>query len=253
MDIFAIDLQRISLGALVIALGLLVDDAMIAVEMMVKKLEEGFDKFRAATFAYTSTAFPMLTGTLVSVAGFPASGFCQERSGGILLFTLFAVVTIALLVSWIVAVIFTPYIGTALLKEQPGAAAAWRPRRGGRAHDAMVPWRAHRRASTAAQLVIGGTVAAFVIALGLFGLIENQFFPASNRPELLIDLRLAQNASDQGHGAGSGATGEIPEGRSGRALSHVLCGLGRGAFLPASQRAARKREFRAGGCRDAQL
>ena len=120
MDMFAISLQRISLGALIIALGLLVDDAMIAVEMMVKKLEEGWDKFRAATYAYTSTAFPMLTGTLVSVAGFLPVGFAKSGAGEYC-FTLFAVVTIALLVSWVVAVIFTPYIGVALLKEQPVA------------------------------------------------------------------------------------------------------------------------------------
>ena len=110
MQVFEISLQRISLGALVIALGLLVDDAMIAVEMMVKKMEEGWDKFRAATFAYTSTAFPMLTGTLVSVAGFLPVGFAKS-SAGEYCFTLFAVVTIALLVSWVVAVIFTPFIG----------------------------------------------------------------------------------------------------------------------------------------------
>ena len=95
---------------------------MIAVEMMVKKLEEGFDKFRAATFAYTSTAFPMLTGTLVSVAGFLPVGFAKSAAGEYC-FTLFAVVTMALLVSWVVAVVFTPYIGTALLKETPGHGA----------------------------------------------------------------------------------------------------------------------------------
>ncbi|MET0656745.1 MAG: efflux RND transporter permease subunit [Steroidobacteraceae bacterium] len=193
MDILSIDLQRISLGALVIALGLLVDDAMIAVEMMVKKLEEGFDRFRAATFAYTSTAFPMLTGTLVSVAGFLPVGFAKS-SAGEYCFTLFAVVTIALLVSWVVAVIFTPYIGTALLKEQPGASEHG-------AHAAaegrMTRW--FRGVLTTVlrrrKLVIGGTAAAFAISVALFGLIENQFFPASNRPELLVDLRLAQNAS----------------------------------------------------------
>jgi multidrug efflux pump subunit AcrB len=118
MDMFGISLQRISLGALIISLGLLVDDAMIAVEMMVKKMEEGWDKFRAATYAYTSTAFPMLTGTLVSVAGFLPVGFAKSGAGEYC-FTLFAVVTIALLVSWVVAVIFTPYIGVAVLKEQP--------------------------------------------------------------------------------------------------------------------------------------
>ncbi len=135
---------------------------MIAVEMMVKKLEEGFDKFRAATFAYTSTAFPMLTGTLVSVAGFLPVGFAKSAAGEYC-FTLFAVVTIALLVSWIVAVIFTPYIGTALLKEQPGAGSSTAATC---AEGRMTRWfrgvltKALRRR----RLVILGTVAAFVIS-----------------------------------------------------------------------------------------
>jgi multidrug efflux pump subunit AcrB len=193
MDIFDISLQRISLGALVIALGLLVDDAMIAVEMMVKKLEEGFDKFRAATFAYTSTAFPMLTGTLVAVAGFLPVGFAKS-SAGEYCFTMFAVVTIALLVSWIVAVIFTPYIGTALLKEQPSHGA---PGSHAENEGRLTRWfRGVLESSLQRRkLVIVATVAAFVVSIGLFGLVEQQFFPASNRPELLVDLRLAQNAS----------------------------------------------------------
>jgi len=191
MQVFAIDLQRISLGALVIALGLLVDDAMIAVEMMVKKLEEGYSRFRAATFAYTSTAFPMLTGTLVSVAGFLPVGFAKSGAGEYC-FTLFAVVTIALLVSWVVAVIFTPYVGVALLKEAPPG--------GGHGHGnegRMTKW--FRGVLVASlrrrKLVIAGTAGAFVLSVVLFGLVEHQFFPASNRPELLVDLRLAQNAS----------------------------------------------------------
>ncbi|MEP7246825.1 MAG: efflux RND transporter permease subunit [Gammaproteobacteria bacterium] len=220
MDILDISLQRISLGALVIALGLLVDDAMIAVEMMVKKLEEGFGKFRAATFAYTSTAFPMLTGTLVSVAGFLPVGFAKSAAGEYC-FTLFAVVTVALLVSWVVAVIFTPYIGTALLKENAshGARSDGNPQSPGGSelrsgvgsgsnlepgrHAVEPPeGRATRwfrgvlvGALRRRRLVILGTVGTFVLAVVLFGFIENQFFPASNRPELLVDLRLAQNAS----------------------------------------------------------
>lgn len=192
MQIMDISLQRISLGALVIALGLLVDDAMIAVEMMVKKLEEGCSRFVAATFAYTSTAFPMLTGTLVSVAGFLPVGFARSAAGEYC-FTLFAVVAVALLVSWFVAVIFTPCIGVALLKEQPGASAA---------HDAASEGRmtaAFRRVLLTSlrrrKLVIGITAAAFAVSVVLFGLVQQQFFPASDRPELLIDLRLAQNAS----------------------------------------------------------
>jgi multidrug efflux pump subunit AcrB len=183
MQMFDISLQRISLGALIIALGLLVDDAMIAVEMMVKKMEEGWDKFRAATYAYTSTAFPMLTGTLVSVAGFLPVGFC---------FTLFAVVAIALLVSWVVAVIFTPYIGVAVLKDQPPSEAP---------HvESDTPMSARFRRVLMSSLrnrgwVVAGTAGVFVLAIILFGFVQQQFFPSSSRPELMIDLRLAQNAS----------------------------------------------------------
>ena len=110
-----IDLHRISLGALIIALGLLVDDAMIAVEMMDRKLEEGYDKLRAATFAYTSTAFPMLTGTLITVAGFIPVGFAQSQAGEYVS-TLFWVTGISLVISWFAAVYFTPWIGYRLLK-----------------------------------------------------------------------------------------------------------------------------------------
>ena len=115
MSVMGIDLQRISLGALIIALGLLVDDAMIAVEMMDRKLEEGHDKLSAATFAYTSTAFPMLTGTLITVAGFIPVGFAQSQAGEYVS-TLFWVTGIALMISWFAAVYFTPWIGYRLLK-----------------------------------------------------------------------------------------------------------------------------------------
>lgn len=110
MKIVGIDLHRISLGALIISLGLLVDDAIISVEMMVVKMEQGWERMRAATFAYTSTAFPMLTGTLVTAVGFMPVGFAKSSSGEYC-FSIFAVVGIALLVSWVVAVVFTPYIG----------------------------------------------------------------------------------------------------------------------------------------------
>jgi multidrug efflux pump subunit AcrB len=114
MKAFGIDLQRISLGALVIALGLLVDDAIIAAEMMVVKMEQGWDRFKAATFAYTSTAFPMLTGTLITAAGFTPVGFARSGAGEYTI-SIFQVVTISLLVSWIVAVVFTPWLGYKLL------------------------------------------------------------------------------------------------------------------------------------------
>ena len=189
MDAWHIDLQRISLGALVIALGLLVDDAMIAVEMMIRKLEEGWDRFRAATFAYTSTAFPMLTGTLVSIAGFMPVGFAKSGAGEYC-FTLFVVVGIALVTSWIVAVIFTPYIGAAILKERPAH---------GEAH-AESRWLARFRRVLLASLrrrrwVLIGTASAFVLSLALFGFVQQQFFPASDRPELLVDLKLPQSSS----------------------------------------------------------
>jgi multidrug efflux pump len=128
MYAFGIDLQRISLGALVISLGLLVDDAIIAVEMMVVKMEQGWDRFRAATFAYTSTAFPMLTGTLITAVGFMPVGLAKSGAGEYT-FSIFAVVSIALLVSWVVAVLFTPYLGYLVLDAEEAAAqgaAAWR-------------------------------------------------------------------------------------------------------------------------------
>ncbi|TIU76075.1 MAG: efflux RND transporter permease subunit, partial [Mesorhizobium sp.] len=117
MEYFGISLQRISLGALIIALGLLVDDAMIAVEMMIARMEEGYDKISAATYAYTSTAFPMLTGTVVTIAGFVPVGFAKSGAGEYC-FSLFAVVAIALVVSWVVAVLFTPLTGVFLLPDR---------------------------------------------------------------------------------------------------------------------------------------
>ncbi|HZF17482.1 MAG TPA: efflux RND transporter permease subunit [Steroidobacteraceae bacterium] len=190
MEFFKIDLQRISLGALVIALGLLVDDAMIAVEMMVLKLEEGWDRFRAATFAYTSTAFPMLTGTVVTIIGFVPVGFAKSGAGEYC-FTLFTVVAIALSASWIVAVIFTPFVGSAVLKELKHAAG------GGHHEGRFAKWfrPVLIRALAHRKLVLGGTAAAFVLAVVAFGFVQQQFFPASDRPELLVDLRLPQNAS----------------------------------------------------------
>ncbi len=192
MQVFGIDFHRISLGALIIALGLLVDDAIIAVEMMQVKMEQGFDRFRAASFAYTSTAFPMLTGTLITAAGFIPVGFAKS-SAGEYTFSIFAVVTIALLVSWVVAVIFTPFIGYRLLPM---------PRRG-QGHDTdvyhrgiyryvrpVIDWCVRRR-----FVVIAATIGIFVLSAAGFGLVQQQFFPSSNRPELLVDLRLPQGAS----------------------------------------------------------
>ncbi|WP_462401537.1 efflux RND transporter permease subunit [Pseudomonas sp. Marseille-QA0332] len=190
MEYSGITMQRISLGALIIALGLLVDDAMITVEMMVTRLEKGESKEQAATYAYTSTAFPMLTGTLVTVAGFVPIGL-NASSAGEYTFTLFAVIAVALLVSWVVAVFFAPVLGVHILSsnlkkhdEKPG--------RIGRAFEHSLVWCMRHR-----WLTIIGTVLLFVLALLSMRLVQNQFFPSSDRPEILVDLNLPQNASIQ--------------------------------------------------------
>ena len=192
MSAMGIDLQRISLGALIIALGLLVDDAMIAVEMMDRKLEEGHDKLSAATFAYTSTAFPMLTGTLVTVAGFIPVGFAQSQAGEYVS-TLFWVTGIALMISWFAAVYFTPWIGYRLLKVRMVQAADHHgafDSRPYRAIRAVVAWCVRRR-----KTVVAFTFAALVASAASFALIPKQFFPTSNRPEILVDLWLPEGAS----------------------------------------------------------
>jgi len=185
------NLDRISLGALIIALGLLVDDAIIAVEMMVVKLEEGWDRLRAATYAYTSTAFPMLTGTLVTAAGFMPVGFAKsiagQYAGGI-----FWVVGVALILSWLVAVVFTPYLGVLMLPKNlasgthhdPYDRPVYRRLRG------VVDWAVQRRA-----WVLALTVLIFGVAGAGMLKVQQQFFPTASRPELLVDLRLREGAS----------------------------------------------------------
>ncbi len=188
MEFFSIDLQRISMGALIIALGLLVDDAMITVETMVSRLEHGEDKQSAASFAYTSTAFPMLTGTLVTIAGFVPIGFAHSAAGEYT-FSIFAVVAIALLVSWIVAVLFAPLLGVWLLKK-PKAAHSEEP---------GPIMRTFRRflllAMRARWVTVVVTLCLFGAALCGVRLVPQQFFPSSDRPELLVDLQLPENAS----------------------------------------------------------
>ncbi|MGG5285043.1 efflux RND transporter permease subunit [Pseudomonas viridiflava] len=188
MEYSGITMQRISLGALIIALGLLVDDAMITVEMMVTRLEMGETKEQAATYAYTSTAFPMLTGTLVTVAGFVPIGL-NNSSAGEYTFTLFAVIAVAMLVSWVVAVLFAPVIGVHILSsnikpksEEPG--------RVGRAFNSSMIWAMRHR-----WLAIGITLALFAASLFSMQFVQSQFFPSSDRPEILVDLNLPQNAS----------------------------------------------------------
>jgi len=188
MQALGIDLQRISLGALIIALGLLVDDAMITIESMVFRLERGDSKEQGAVFAYASTAYPRLTGTLVTIAGFLPVGLARSDAGEYT-FSLFAVVALALLSSWVVSGLFAPVVGLALL----------RPPKHPHGETLGAPMRVFRRCLLAAMqakwLTIAVTVALFVAALAGIRLVPEQFFPASDRPELLVDLKLQENAS----------------------------------------------------------
>jgi multidrug efflux pump subunit AcrB len=189
MELIGISLQRISLGALIIALGLLVDDAMIAVEMMMKKLEEGADKVTAATYTYTTTAFPMLTGTLVTIAGFVPVGFAKS-SAGEYCFTMFVVIAVALIASWVVAVLFTPLTGVYILSSQMAGHGHGKPSAIASAFHSFLD-KALRRKWT----VIGATAALFVLAVLGMRFVQQQFFPASDRAELLVNLTLPQGAS----------------------------------------------------------
>ncbi len=187
-----IDLHRVSTGALIIALGLLVDDAMIAVEMMARKLEEGYDKLTAATYAYSSTAFPMLTGTLITAAGFMPIATARSSTGEYT-FTIFSVTVLALVISWFAAVIAAPYLGALLLKErraEDGEPRDVYQKPFYRSLRALIDWCIDHR-----KLVLAGTLAVFVLgALGMM-LTEKQFFPSSNRVELMVDLWLPEGSS----------------------------------------------------------
>lgn len=193
MYYLGIELQRISLGALIIALGLLVDDAMIVVEMMERKLEEGLPRLEAATFAYSSTAFPMLTGTLITTAGFIPVGFADSTAGEYVR-SLFYVVGIALVVSWFVAVYFTPWLGYMLLKQRAHAGT-------GHHHDAYdtrmyrsvrhaVTWSVRHKA-----IILLSTLAIFAGSLWSFQFIPQSFFPQSSRPEILVDMWLPEGTA----------------------------------------------------------
>ncbi|HSX65352.1 MAG TPA: efflux RND transporter permease subunit [Pseudoxanthomonas sp.] len=227
MHYFGIGLHKISLGALVLALGLLVDDAIIAVEMMAIKMEQGFDRLRAASFAWDSTAFPMLTGTLITAAGFLPIATAASSTGEYTR-SLFQVVTIALVVSWIAAVLFIPYLGDKLLPDldqprppRPGSLGArWHALRlrladrypvfamvlAPKPHDQhdhdpyQRPFYRRFRSWLDAclrhrWLVIGATVLAFVLSVMMFRFVPQQFFPDSVRPELMVDLELAEGSS----------------------------------------------------------
>ena len=214
MHWFGIGLHKISLGALVLALGLLVDDAIIAVEMMAVKMEQGFSRLKAAAFAYETTAFPMLTGTLVTAAGFLPIATAASSTGEYTR-SLFQVVTIALVVSWIAAILFIPYLGDRMLPDlhdahlKPSLLQRLRARFTGATLDATpdaphdphaTPFYRRFRGLLDAclrhrWLVIAMTVLAFVASIALFRFVPQQFFPDSTRPELMVDLELAEGAS----------------------------------------------------------
>ena len=198
MNYFNIGLHKISLGSLIIALGLLVDDAIIAVEMMVRKMEEGYDKVRAATFAYEITAMPMLTGTLITAAGFLPIGLAKSVTGEYT-YAIFAVTVIALVLSWIVSVYFVPYLGTLLLK--PPAHLLQVQAGLDTPHEMFnspfyntfrrtVNWCVEHR-----WLTIGATLLIFALGIVGMGRVQQQFFPDSSRPEIMVDLWFPEGTS----------------------------------------------------------
>ncbi|WP_321801111.1 efflux RND transporter permease subunit [Caballeronia sp. J97] len=246
MYLFDIGLHKVSLGTLILALGLLVDDAIIAVEMMAVKLEQGWSRARAAAFAYTSTAFPMLTGTLVTVAGFLPIALAKSSTGEYTR-SIFEVSAIALIASWLAAVVLIPLLGYKLLPERKKEAHL----PDDHAHDATrevslgdiydtkfygrlrrwVGWCVKRR-----FVVLAITVALFVIAMAGFALVPQQFFPSSDRPELLIDVRLQEGASFEATLREAKRLEEALKGRD--EIDHVVSFVGTGAprfYLPLDQ------------------
>ncbi len=205
MNYWSIGLHKISLGSLIIALGLLVDDAIIAVEMMVRKMEEGYDKVRAATFAYELTAMPMLTGTLITAAGFLPIGIAKSVTGEYT-FAIFAVTVIALVLSWFVSVYFVPYLGKLLLKAPPHVAALEQVHGHGAAPEAQPhelfdsPFYTRFRAAVNwcvahRWITIGATVLTFALGIVGMGKVQQQFFPDSSRPEILVDIWFPEGTS----------------------------------------------------------
>jgi len=221
MNLLHIDLHRISLGALIIALTLLVDDAMTTVDAMINRLTAGDSKDEAATYAYRTLAAPMLIGTMVTISSFVPIGFARS-SAGEYTFSIFAVVAISLIVSWLVAVIFAPLIGKALLKS-PKAGAQTKPSKLLAGYSALL-----RGAIRAKWLTIGATIAAFVVAMLLIRAVPRQFFPASDRPELLVDMTLRQNASIHATEAHAKRLEELLKGNPD--VDHFSTYIGRGAI-----------------------
>jgi multidrug efflux pump len=191
MNYWGIGLHKISLGSLIIALGLMVDDAIIAVEMMVRKLEEGYSMMKAATFTWEATAMPMLTGTLITAAGFLPIGMANSTVGEYT-FAIFGVTAAALIISWVVAVLFVPYLGVRLLKVKVHVGPA-KEAFDGPFYDrfrALVDWCVQHR-----WITIGLTIGTFVLGLVGMGQVQQQFFPDSNRPEVMVDVWLPEGAS----------------------------------------------------------
>jgi len=267
MHYFGIGLHKISLGALVLALGLLVDDAIIAVEMMATKMEQGYDRLRAASFAWESTAFPMLTGTLITAAGFLPIATAASSTGEYTR-SLFQVVTIALVVSWIAAVLFIPYLGDKMLPDlfnpQPprpeSLAGRWHARRLQWAdrHPAFARWiapKVHAHDHDPYQRpfyvrfrsfldvclrhrwwVIAATAALFVFSLLIFRFVPQQFFPDSTRPELMVDIELAEGASLQATQAQAAKLEKLLKDREG--IRNYVAYVGTGSprfYLPLDQ------------------
>lgn len=226
MQVAGIDLQRISLGALIIALGLLVDDAMTTVDSMSRRLAAGDDELQAGSYAYQKLAFAMLAGALITIAGFVPIGFAQS-SAGEYTFSIFAVVGIALITSWVVAVLFVPVIGVALLRA---------PKAGATSSEGIME-RGFRRALTAAlrvrSLVVIGTVALFALSVLGLSLVPRQFFPPSDRVELLVDITMPQGSSIHGTEATVDRLEAILKEQKG--ISHWSTYIGSGAirfYLP---------------------
>ncbi|WP_176054733.1 efflux RND transporter permease subunit [Paraburkholderia caribensis] len=237
MHLFGIGLDKVSLGTLVLALGLLVDDAIIAVEMMAVKLEQGWSRMRAAAFAYTSTAFPMLTGTLVTVSGFLPIALAKSSTGEYTR-SIFEVSAISLVVSWFAAVVLVPLLGFHLLPEHKVQSDGGH----GHEHDVYDTGFYKRLSGWVAAcidrrwVVLGVTAVLFVIAMGAFTRVPQQFFPNSERPELLVDLRLPEGASFEATLRESKRLEKVLEGKPG--IDHFVDFVGTGAprfYLPLDQ------------------
>ena len=192
MLLFGLEIHRISLGALILALGLLVDDAMIAIEMMARKLEDGWDRMRAATYAYRVTAFPMLTGTLITVAGFLPVGLAKSSAGEYTV-AIFQVVGISLILSWLGAVVFTPYLGYLILKVKVNTAQTSHDHFATPFYNRLRHWvdycLEHRKT------IIIATIALFGVGVITLTKVPQQFFPLSNRSELIVDLWLPEGSA----------------------------------------------------------